>query len=97
MKKYSTKSQNKMLLEHMANGRTVTRVSAMVNFSCLNLPARVFELRNWWGVPVKCDYSYTNGSYYASYYIPAYARKDLVCRGLIHWDEKTGQYIAVGW
>ena len=97
MKKYSTKSQNKMLLEAMANGNSVTRVGAMVNFSCLNLPARVFELRNYWGVPVKCDYGHVNGSHYASYYISAYALKDLVCRGLIRWDERTGQYIAVGW
>lgn len=40
-----TKNQNRMILEHLESGSSITSLEALAKFGCLRLAARIAELR----------------------------------------------------
>jgi len=62
----TTTTQNFKILEHLKTGKTITPIDALMEFHCLRLAARVFNLREQ-GWPIHTD-RITNGEKtYAEY------------------------------
>ena len=63
----SAKSQNKMILEHLNNGNTITALEALRMFGCMRLASRIFDLRER-GISInKKRVCLSNGKYVTQY------------------------------
>jgi len=49
-----TQSQNKLILEHLQAGKSITPLDALYKFGCLRLSGRIKNLRDE-GHPIKTD------------------------------------------
>ena len=75
MKKSKNITQINTLLNHMAHGGTVTRLTALFNFKIPALTARISDLRRLYGIPITVVMKEDpNGGKYAEYSIK---KKDL--------------------
>jgi len=64
-------SQAKEILEHLESGKPLTAISALTNFGCFRLAARIHELRRE-GYEIKETTIEHGGKRYAEYYIPTF-------------------------
>ena len=49
-------SQTKQILNHLKRGRSITRLQALLLFGCMELPKRICEVRDWYGVTAKREF-----------------------------------------
>jgi hypothetical protein len=64
-------SQAKEILDHLESGKPLTAISALTNFGCFRLAARIFELRKE-GHDIHEVTIEHGGKRYAEYYIPTF-------------------------
>ena len=62
----TTASQNKQILKHLKQGKTITSLEALYLFNCLRLSARIHDLRSF-GFSIKTKNVIKNGKRIAEY------------------------------
>ena len=60
-------SQNKMIKEHLMEGKGLTALGALNLYGCLRLSGRIHDLRNKHGLPIGTDMIEVNGKRIAKY------------------------------
>lgn len=63
-------NQDKMILNHLKSGKSLTALEALRLFNCLRLAARIEEIKEQ-GYPVKTEIVSANGKRYAKYILKA--------------------------
>lgn len=65
----STESQNKKIKAWLESGRSITPLDALNLFSSFRLSARIFDLRNDYGMNIDMEMVEENGKRYAKYWL----------------------------
>lgn len=60
------KSQNKLILEHLEKGKTITQFEAIQKWACLRLAARINNLKER-GHKIETEMIYSNGVRFGKY------------------------------
>ena len=78
-------TQEKLILERLQKGKSITQLQALVKFDCLRLSDRIFRLRKK-GHHIEAKMVEKNGKRYGEYYMPEYEKKSI-------WDIFKRKYI----
>lgn len=65
----NTESQNKQIKAYLESGRSITPLDALNLFDSFRLSARIFDLRNDYGMDIKSEIVESNGKRYAKYWL----------------------------
>ena len=63
-------TQNKLILDHLRQGNSLTGIEALNRFGCFRLASRISDLKKA-GAPIVKDTIKENGKRYAKYYLYA--------------------------
>ena len=64
-----TESQNKQIKDWLESGKSITPLDALNLFGSFRLGARIFDLKNDYGMNIKTEMVEVNGKRYAKYYL----------------------------
>ena len=79
-------NQTNTVLNHLMQGKKLTRLEALFNYRVQNITARICDLRDA-GVEVKADIKLDpNGGKYAEYSIPFHERTYVIDQGFVTRD-----------
>lgn len=62
-------SQNKKIKAWLESGRSITPLEALALFGCFRLGARIFDLREEYGMEINREMVEANGKRFARYYL----------------------------
>ena len=70
MKRNRLQSQREQIKVHLLSGKRITRLMAINDYQCLELPTRIWEIINWDKIPVEKEMlTNANGTRYAEYFV----------------------------
>jgi len=70
-------SQNKLIKEHLLQGKTITALDALRLFGCLRLSGRIHDLRHKEGLPIHSRMITRSGKRIAEYYLSKKGNHDV--------------------